>query len=117
MIVVSTGTSATCLGAFLAAIFDGCFLLALGFGALLPTRRTFDFALFGVERFAAFLRAGLALVLPRFQLFLRAATPFFDLAIAISCEVCRRKANFDVSELCYLTLACHAGSLEACVEI
>jgi hypothetical protein len=41
------------------------------FGAPLPARRTLDFACLGVVRFAAFLRAGLALALPRFELFLR----------------------------------------------
>jgi hypothetical protein len=39
-----------------------------------------DFAFFGVMRFAAFLRAGLTLALPRFELFLRVATRFFALA-------------------------------------
>jgi hypothetical protein len=54
-----------------------------------------DFAFFGVVRFAAVLRAGLALALPRFELFLRGATRFFALAIAVSCEVRRRQANFE----------------------
>jgi hypothetical protein len=65
MIVSSTGTSTTCLGAFLgaflAAIFDGRCFLAMGFAAPLTARRTLDFAFFGVVRFVAFLRAGLAL--------------------------------------------------------
>src|ERR1039458_4485730 len=77
MIVSSTGTSTTglgtFLGAFLAAIFDGRSFLAIGFAAPLTARRTLDFTCFGVVRFAAFLRAGLALVLPRFELFLRVA--------------------------------------------
>jgi hypothetical protein len=89
MIVVSTGTSTTFLGAFLAAVFGGRFFLAAGFVVLMPARRTLDFAFFGIARFAAFLRAGLALALPRFELFLRAATRFFALAMAVSCEVCR----------------------------
>jgi hypothetical protein len=87
----STGISATCLGAFrgAATVFGGGFFLAAGFVALMPARRTLDFALFGVARPAVFLRAGLALALPRFELFLRAATRFFALAMAVSCEVCR----------------------------
>jgi hypothetical protein len=104
MIVSSTGTSTTCLGAFLgaflAAVFGGRCFLATGFGPPLPARRTLDFARFGVVRFAAFLRAGLALALPRFELFLRVATRFFALAMAVSCEVCRRQANLEASELC-----------------
>ena len=48
-------------------------------------------------RFAAFLRAGLALVLPRFELFLRVATRFFALAMSVSCEVCRRQAKSWIS--------------------
>ena len=43
----------------------------MGFAAPLTARRTLDFACFGVVRLAAFLRAGLALALPRFELFLR----------------------------------------------
>ena len=81
MIVSSTGTT-TCLGPFLgafrAAVFGGRFFLTAGFGAALPARRTLDFACFGVVRFAAFLRAGLALALPRFELFLRVATRSVD---------------------------------------
>ena len=77
MIVSSTGTI-TCLGvflgAFLAAVFGGRFFLTAGFGPALPERWTLDFASFGVARFAAFLRAGLTLALPRFELFLRVAT-------------------------------------------
>jgi len=57
----------------------------MGFAAPL----TLDFACFGFVRFAVFLRAGLALALPRLELFLRVATRFFALAIAVSCEVCR----------------------------
>ena len=87
------------LGAFLAAVFGGRFFLTAGFGAPLPARRTLDFACFGVVRFAAFLRAGLALALPRFELFLRVATRFFALAMAVSCEVCRRQANLGASQL------------------
>jgi hypothetical protein len=90
MIVSSTGTSTTCLGAFLgaflAAIFDGCCFLAMGFAAPLTARWTLDFAFFGVLPFAAFLRAGSALGLPRFELFLRVATRFFALAMIVPCE-------------------------------
>jgi hypothetical protein len=70
----------------------------MGFGAPLPARRTLDFAFFGVVRSAAVLRAGLALALPRFELFLRVATRFF--AMAVSCDVCRRQANLKASQLC-----------------
>jgi hypothetical protein len=94
MIVSSTGTT-TCLGvflgAFLAAVFGGRFFLTAGFGAPLPARRTLDFASFGVARFAALLRPGLALALPRFELFLRVATRFFALAMAAPSEVCAGK--------------------------
>jgi hypothetical protein len=90
MIVSSTGTSTTCLGAFLgaflAAIFDGRCFLAMGFAAPLTARWTLDFAFFGVLPFAAFLRAGSALGLPRFELFLRVATRFFALAMIVPCE-------------------------------
>jgi hypothetical protein len=97
--VVSTGTFTACLGALLATIFEGRFFLAADFAALLPARRTLDFALLGAARFATFLRAGLALALPRFEVFLRVATRFFALAMAISCEACRRHANPKTSEL------------------
>jgi hypothetical protein len=36
------------------------------------------------------LREGLALAFPRFEAFLRVATRFFALAMAVSCKVCRR---------------------------
>ena len=101
MIVSSTGTSTTCLtgflDAFLAAILDGRRFFAMGFAAPLIARRTLDFAFFGVVRFAAFLRAGLALALPRFELFLRATIRFFALAMAVFCEVCRREAKSSIS--------------------
>jgi hypothetical protein len=94
MIVSSTGTT-TCLGvflgAFLAAVFGGRFFLTPGFGAPLPARWTLDFAFFSVARFAALLRPGLALALPRFELFLRVATRFFALAMAAPSEVCAGK--------------------------
>jgi len=64
-------TGTLCLGAFLDAIFF------TGFGG----------RFFGIARFAAFLRAGLALVFPRFDAFLRVAIRFFALAMAVSCEV------------------------------
>jgi hypothetical protein len=86
MIVVSTGTSAACLDAFLAAIFGDRFFLAGGFVTLMPGGRTLDFVLFGGVRFAAFLRAGLALAGTRFELFLRAARRLFALAMAASCQ-------------------------------
>src|SRR6476660_762348 len=75
MIVSSTGTSTTCLGAaFLVAIFDGRCFLAMGFAAPLTARWTLDFAFFGVVPFAALLRAGLALAWSRFGFFSRVAT-------------------------------------------
>ena len=84
MIVSSTGTT-TCLGAFLGAflavVFVGRFFLTAGFRAPVLARRTLDFAFFGAVRFVAVLRAGLALALPRFELFLRAAIRFFALAM------------------------------------
>jgi hypothetical protein len=43
---------------------------------------------FGVARFDAFLRAGLALAFPRFDAFLRDARRFLALAMAVPCEVC-----------------------------
>ena len=77
---------ACCLGAFLAAVFGDRFFLAADFGVVLPAR-TLDFAFLDVVCFAAFLRAGLALALPRFDLLLRAATRFFALAIAVPYDV------------------------------
>ena len=104
MIVSSTtGTSTTCLGVFPGAIFAVVFggrLFGRKFQAPLPACRTLDFAFFGVVRFAAFLRAVLALALPRFELFLRIATRFFALTMAVSCEECRRQANLEASQLC-----------------
>jgi hypothetical protein len=83
------------------AIFDGRCLLAMGCAAPLTARRTLDFAFFGVVPFAAFLRAGLALAWPRFELFLRAvATRFFALAMIVPCEICRRQADLESSQLC-----------------
>jgi hypothetical protein len=82
MIVSSmTGTPRLCafLGAIFATVFGGRF--------------------FGVARFAAFLRAGLTLAFPRFEAFLRVATRFFALAMAVSCEVCRRRPNFEAIQL------------------
>ena len=73
MIVSSmTGTTfclATFLGAFFAEVFRGRF--------------------FGVARFATFLREDLALAFPRFEAFLRVATRFFALAMAVPCKICR----------------------------
>src|SRR5262249_29202530 len=96
MIVVLTGTFATCL---LSAVSGGRFFLAADFFALMPARWTLDFAFFGVACFAAILRAGLVLALPRFKLFLRAATRFFALPMAISCKACRRHGHLNTSEL------------------
>jgi hypothetical protein len=79
-------TGTPCLGAFLGAFlnaFLGAFL-----GAIFAT--VFGGRFFGVARFTAFLRAGLALVFPRFEAFLRVTIRFFGLAMAVSCEVCRR---------------------------
>jgi hypothetical protein len=56
MILVSTGTFAICLGAFLAAVFGNRFFLAEGFVALEPAPRTFAF--FVVVRFAAWKNCG-----------------------------------------------------------
>jgi hypothetical protein len=64
----------------------------------MPARRTLDLAFFGIARFAAFLCAGLALALPRFELFSRAATRFFALAMALSCEIRRRQTHSDARE-------------------
>jgi hypothetical protein len=64
MIVVSNGTSATFLVAFLAAVFGRRFFLAAGFVTPMPERWTLDFAFFVVARFAAFLRAGFRLRRP-----------------------------------------------------
>src|SRR3974390_935417 len=82
--VVSTGTSATGL---LSIVSGGRFFLAGDFFALMPARRTLVFVFFGVVRLAVILRAGLALDLPRLELFLRAATRFFAFAMAISREI------------------------------
>ena len=102
MIVVSTGACATPLssfvGAFLAAVFGGFFFLATGFVAVLTARPTLDFAFVGAARFAAFLRAGFALALPRFELFF--ATRFFALAMAVSCGGSPRQVYLEASELC-----------------
>jgi hypothetical protein len=46
------------------------------------------------------LRVGLALALPRFELFLRVATRFFALAIAVSGEVRCRQADLEATQLC-----------------
>jgi hypothetical protein len=100
MVVVSTGTFATRFNAFVAVVVGGRFFVAAGFVALMPARRTLDFAFFGVARFAAFFPAGLAFAFPRFKLFVRAETRFLALAMAVSCEVCRRQTNPEASELC-----------------
>jgi hypothetical protein len=96
-VAVSTGTSATCL---LSAVSGGRFFLAADFFALVPARWTLDFPFFAC--FAAILRAVLALALPRFKLFLRAATRFFALAMAIPCQACRRHGHLNTSEPCCL---------------
>jgi hypothetical protein len=94
---VSTGISTNCL---LSAVSGGRFFLATGFVALMPARRTLDFAFFGVACFAAILRAGLALGLPRFEPFLRAATRFFALAMAISLKAYGRHGHFERKPCC-----------------
>jgi hypothetical protein len=80
--VLSTDISAT---GVLSAFTGDRFFLATGFWVLIPVRWTLDFVLFGCARFAAALRAGLALVLPRFELFLRTAAVFFTFGMAVSC--------------------------------
>lgn len=64
-------------GAFLAILFGGRLFLFAGF----VLRRTLVFAFFCFARFAAFLRTGPRLALPRFESFLCAETRFFALAI------------------------------------
>lgn len=81
------GISTACFAAVLAAVFDGRFFAAVDFTAPPRTSRALDFAVFDGARFVAFLRAGLALALPRFELFLRGATPFRALAMVISCKI------------------------------
>src|SRR5258708_6616531 len=83
--MVSTGIAA-CL---VTTVLAGCFFLAADFFALIAARWTLELAFFGVACFAAILRAGLAFALPRFELFLPAATRFFALAIAISLRYTR----------------------------
>jgi phage tail protein X len=65
--IVSSTTGARCFGALLGAIFAAVF------------RARF----FGVARFDAFLRAGLALAFPRFEAFFRVARRFLALAMAV----------------------------------
>jgi hypothetical protein len=97
IIVVLTGIFVACL---LSAVSGGpFFFLATGFVALMPARRILDFTFFGVACFAAILRAGLALALPRFELFLCAATRFFALAMAISLEACGRHGHLNASHV------------------
>jgi hypothetical protein len=68
--IVSSMTGTPCLGAFLGAIFAAVF------------RARF----FGVACFDVFLRAGLELAFPRFEVFLRVARRFPALAMAVPCE-------------------------------
>ena len=98
---VPTGIFDTCL---LSVVPDGRFFLAAGFFALTPARWTLDFAFFGVACFAAILRASLALALPRFDLFLRAATRFFAWAMAISSGN-RRHGHLNMSYISYVALS------------
>ena len=70
--IVSSMTGMPRLGAFFGVIF------------------AFGGRLFGIARFTALLRVGLALAFPRFGAFLRVAIRLFALAMAVSCEVCRR---------------------------
>jgi hypothetical protein len=53
--------------------------LITDFFAFIPARWALAFAFFGIARFAAILRTGLVLALPRFERFLRIATRFFAL--------------------------------------
>ncbi len=107
--VSSIGTSTTCLGVFLGAFLAGVFgdrsLLAMGVAAPLPAGRTLDRAFFGVVRFAAFLRAGLTLALPRFKLFLRVAARIFALAMAVPPKCAAGKL---ISKEYYLSVVRHA---------
>ena len=100
MIVVSTGASTTCLGAFLAAVVGGLVFLAVCLVTLLLARRALDFTFLGAARVAAFLRARLARALLRFKCFLRVAIRFFALAMFISRDVSRRQANLEAREHC-----------------
>jgi hypothetical protein len=74
------------IGAFFGAIFAASlgdlFFLAIDFGARAPGCRTLDFLFFGLMGLAAFL----TLTLPRFALFLRVASRFLALAMAIPRE-------------------------------
>ncbi len=92
MIVSSTAATLTTLfgaflGAFLAAVFSDRFFVAADFKAAPPRRRTLDFAFFVAVRFAALLRAGLALALRRFKAFLRDVTRLLALAMVLSVEI------------------------------
>jgi hypothetical protein len=78
---VATGVVPTCL---VSTDRSACFFLGAGFLVLIPARWALDFTSFRVACFATILRAGLAFALPRFELFLRAATRFFALAMSIS---------------------------------
>jgi hypothetical protein len=115
MIVFSTGPTLTGLAVFVSAFLDvflggllagtlnGRFFRVLVFAALPRAWRTWDFAFFGVVRFAAFLRAGLTVALLRFELFLRVAPRVFALAMLSPVQLCRRQANNSKSRL--LTLS------------
>jgi hypothetical protein len=81
------------LGAIFAAVFGSRFFLTADFRARLPAWRNLDFAFFGVVRFATILRAGLVLVLPRFELFLLFATRFFALAMVAAYRLCRSSSS------------------------
>lgn len=83
MVPSTTGVIGAFLGVFLGD-FLGAFF-AVFFAAVFAGR------FFGAARFAAFLRKGLALAFPRFEAFLRVATRFFALAMAISREMCAGK--------------------------
>jgi len=77
---VATDISAACLSASIAAaICGGASFLARVFAALV--RRTLDFAFFDAARVVAFLREGLVLRFPRFELFLLADARFILLAM------------------------------------
>jgi hypothetical protein len=86
--MILSSAAGACPGAVSAAVFDSRFFLAIDFRVRPRTCRVF-----------ALLRADLVLALPRFELLLRVAIRFFALAIAVSCEVCRRHANLEGNKL------------------
>ena len=100
--IVSSTTAAFCLGGFLGAIFA----------------TVFRGRLFGVPRFAAFLREGWSLGFPRFETlreslercfprfatFLRVARRFFALTIAVFLSAAEQSTRQYPSAICHATL-------------